>query len=331
MGERVLVTGGAGYVGSHACKALAAAGYEPVCLDDLSGGHAWAVKWGPLERVDVRDGSALDSIFARYRPSAVMHFAGLIAVGESVRSPARHYRQNIGGLLSLLGALRRWDVGRLVLSSSAAVYGAPSTVPIPESHTLAPVNPYGASKQMCERILMDCAAAGDLRAVALRYFNAAGADSAGDIGESHEPETHLIPLAIRAADDPAFTLDIFGDDYATTDGTAIRDYIHVADVARAHVAALRYLEDGGVSVALNIGTGRGHSVMDVVAATEEILGQAVKHRIVPRRPGDPPRLVADPTRAIRTLGWEPCDSDLRTILAAAARWHRRHAAGQAGQ
>ncbi|RDD61318.1 UDP-glucose 4-epimerase GalE [Ferruginivarius sediminum] len=324
MAERVLVTGGAGYVGSHACKALAGAGYEPICLDDLSGGHTWAVKWGPLERANLMDEGAVDAVMARYRPSAVLHFAGLIAVGQSVREPGRYYRANVGTLLSLLDAMRRQGVGRIVFSSSAAVYGDPVEVPIPETHPLAPVNPYGASKRMCERILADCAAAGDVSAVSLRYFNAAAADPDSDIGEAHDPETHLIPLAIRAASEPGFTLRVFGDDYPTPDGTAVRDYIHVSDLADAHVAALRYLQAGGDTTALNLGTGQGHSVLEVLRAAGEVLGRPVKRTMAPRRDGDPPRLVADPSRARRILAWEPRYSELRTIVETAARWHLRN-------
>lgn len=324
MTGRVLVTGGAGYVGSHACKALALAGYEPVCLDDLSHGHRWAVRWGPLEQVDLLDENAVDAVVRRHRPGAVMHFAGLIAVGESVAEPLSYYRANVGGLLSLLAAVRRHHIEHFVFSSSAAVYGDPRETPIPETHPTAPANPYGATKRMSERILADSAAAGDgPRSVSLRYFNAAGADPDGEIGEDHAPETHLIPLAVRAVDDPEYTLDVFGTDYATPDGTAVRDFVHVSDLATAHVAALRYLESGGETMRVNLGTGAGHSVREVIATVERVLGAPVKHRLAARRAGDTPRLVADGERAAELLGWRPQLSDLSTIVETAARWHRR--------
>jgi UDP-arabinose 4-epimerase len=320
MIKSVLVTGGAGYIGSHVCKALAAAGYRPVTVDNLEQGYAWAVQWGPLEQVDVRDGQGLDRVFERYAPIAVMNFAAYIQVGESVRAPLKYYRNNLEGLLSLVAAMRRHAVPSLVFSSTAAVYGDPAEVPIPERHPLVPLNPYGSSKLMGERILADEATTGGFESVALRYFNAAGADPEATIGEAHVPETHLIPLAIRAARDPDFTLDVFGRDFDTRDRTAVRDYIHVDDLASAHVAALDYLRAGGRTTSLNVGTGQGASVQEVIDTCAQVLGQAPKYRDAPRRAGDSPQLVADPRRARELLDWQPLSSDLQTIVETAAAW-----------
>lgn len=323
----VLVTGGAGYVGSHTCKALAQAGYCPVTLDNLSRGNRSAVRWGPFEEADLRDATAVARIFDAYRPSAVIHLAAFAYVGESVASPEIYYANNLFGIIYLVEAMHRNGVSRIVFSSTCAVYGNPSALPLTEDHPQAPVSPYGFSKLACERILADCGAAHGLTSVRLRYFNAGGADPDCEIGEVHEPETHLIPLALRAVTDPNFTLSIFGTDYATPDGTAVRDYVHVADLAAAHVLALRYLEAGGPTQALNLGTGRGVSVRQVVDAVSRILGRPAKVRDAEYRPGDPPALVADPRAARRILDWSPVHSDLDTIIATAAAWHRKtHAA-----
>jgi UDP-arabinose 4-epimerase len=321
--ERVLVTGGAGYVGSHACKALAGHGYEPVCVDTLESGHRWAVQWGPFEKADTRDETALSKIFETHKPIAVMHFAGYIEVGESVRQPLAYYRNNIESVTSLLSVMRRHRVAPFVFSSTAAVYGIPDATPIAETHPLRPMNPYGASKLACERILFDLAATGTIRAVPLRYFNAAGASPEAEIGEAHNPETHLIPNAIRAVHDPGFTLDVYGDDFETRDGTAVRDYIHVCDLASAQVAALAYLLDGGESRAFNLGTGTGATVREVVETCARLLGHRPKHRRSARRAGDPPTLVADARAAKDALGWQPRMSDLETILKTATLWHQK--------
>jgi UDP-arabinose 4-epimerase len=314
---RVLVTGGAGYIGSHACKALARAGHEPVVLDDLSQGHRWAVRWGPLEVGDVADRGRLDEVFARHRPEAVMHFAALTSVPQSVAQPERYYGVNFSGSLALIAAARDHGVGRFVFSSTCAVHGEPPAVPVTEDMPLAPVSPYGRGKMMVEQVLRDCAQAFGLRAVALRYFNAAGADPDGELGEAHAPETHLIPLVLQAAREGA-PIRVFGDDYPTPDGSCVRDYIHVADLAHAHVLALETAGDG--FSAYNLGTGRGHSVLELIAAAREVTGRTVAIEKAPRRPGDPAALYADPSLASAELGFVPRRSGLADILASAWRW-----------
>jgi UDP-arabinose 4-epimerase len=323
MSGTVLVTGGAGYVGSHAAKALARAGYRPVTLDNLSRGFAHAVRWGPLEQGDVLDRAFLDAVIKRHRPAGVLHFAALAYVGESVTDPARYYRNNVVGSLTLLEAMRDHGLSRIVFSSTCATYGVPVRLPLAEDHPQAPINPYGATKLMVERMLADLDAAHGLRSVALRYFNAAGADPDGEIGENHDPETHLIPLAIGAALGTGPQLKIFGTDYPTADGTCIRDYIHVTDLAAAHVAALRHLEAGGASAALNLGTGSGLSVREIVTEVARQVGRPVPADEVARRPGDPPELVADPTRARQLLGWTPRCSDVASVISTAYAWAAR--------
>jgi len=316
----VLVTGGAGYVGSHACKALAAAGWLPVAYDDLSSGHADLVRWGPLEVGDVGDSTNLDDVFERHRPQAVMHFAAASLVGASVADPAATYRRNVVGSLILLEAMRRHRVDAIVFSSTCATYGIPERVPIAEDAAQRPINPYGWSKLMVERLLADFAAAYGTRAVALRYFNAAGADPEGETGEDHLPETHLIPRALMAAGGLLPRLDIFGGDLSTPDGTCIRDYIHVSDLAGWHVAALdRALAAEAGLLALNLGNGRGWSVREVVAAVERVTGRRVPLVVTAPRPGDPPVLVADPTRARRMLAG-PAATGLDTMVETAWRW-----------
>ena len=319
----VLVIGGAGYIGSHACKALAQAGFFPVTCDNLANGHTWAVQWGPLEQGDIADRVWLDSVMQHYRPLAVMHFAAYAYVGESVQDPGKYYRNNVSGTLALLEAMRDNGINRLVLSSTCATYGVPEELPIDEHCPQVPINPYGASKFMIERMLPDFEKAHALRSISLRYFNAAGADPDGEIGEDHEPETHLIPLAIRAAQRDAPQLAIFGNDYATNDGTAVRDYIHVTDLAEAHVLALKNLLIDGKSCALNLGTGHGYSVREVVAAVEAVSDQSVAIKEAPRRVGDPPILIADPRRAMKVLGWRPKHS-LEDIVKTAWQWDQIH-------
>jgi len=321
MTETVLVTGGAGYIGSHACKALAQAGYQPVAYDNLVYGHRWAVRWGPLEEGDITDQRRLDQVIARYRPSAIMHFAAYAYVGESVQNPGKYYRNNVAGALCLLETVRDHGIGRFIFSSTCATYGVPTATPIGEDQPQAPINPYGASKLMVERMLQDFGQAHGLRYAALRYFNAAGADPDGEIGEVHDPETHLIPLVILAVLGQRDHVDIYGADYPTADGTCIRDYIHVTDLAVAHVRALDYLILGGASAALNLGTGRGYSVREVIAAVAEVAGRPVPARETARRPGDPPVLVADPRRGMAVLDWRPVHSGLQDIITTAWRWH----------
>ena len=322
MTQRVLVTGGAGYIGSHTCRALHAAGFEPVTFDDVRRGHADAVRWGPLEVGDLRDPGRIADVLDAYQPIAVVHFAALAYVGESMGSPGRYYDNNVTGTLALLEACRPAGVDRLVFSSTCATYGVPTTVPIPDDHPQQPINPYGASKLMVERILADFDQAHALRSVCLRYFNAAGAHPEGTIGELHDPETHLIPLVLDAAAGRRSSITIFGEDFDTPDGTCIRDYVHVSDLADAHVLALRHLLGGGGSITCNLGTGHGSSVREVIATAEAVTGRAVPVEVGPRREGDPPELVADVDIAHRVLGWQPQRSDLRTILTDAWRWHR---------
>lgn len=320
MTPTVLVTGGAGYIGSHVCKALSASGYRPVSYDNLSNGHEWAVRWGPLERGDLADCVRLGEVLERHRPIAVMHFAALIEAGHSVVDPQRFYANNVVGLLSLLTGMRAHGIHRIVFSSTAAVYGTPERTPIDEGHPLAPINPYGATKMMCERLLADFATPYGIHSVALRYFNAAGADPDGELGEAHDPETHLIPLVLDVAAGRRSHITIFGDDYPTSDGTCTRDYIHVSDLAAAHVLALgRVREAGGVD-AFNLGNGRGFTVREVIEAARAVTGRAIHTRVAGRRAGDPPVLVADSSRARRVLGWRPVHAALERQIEHAWRW-----------
>jgi UDP-glucose-4-epimerase GalE len=320
--DTVLVTGGAGYVGAHACKTLARAGYRPVCYDNLSRGHRDFVRWGPLVEGDLADRALLDETLARYRPVAAMHFAAYAYVGESMVRPELYFRNNVVGSLTLFEALLDADKPPLVFSSSCATYGLPDAMPIDETAPQRPVNPYGESKLTIERALHWLDGAHALRHVALRYFNAAGADPEGEIGERHDPETHLIPLVLDAVSGRGDAVAIFGTDYPTPDGTAIRDYIHVRDLAEAHVGALDYLLAGGASAALNLGTGIGHSVREVIGAAERVTGRPVPYREAPRREGDPPVLVADARRAQSLLRWQPALPGLDDMIATAWRWQQ---------
>lgn len=317
----VLLTGGAGYVGSHVNKALAAGGVETVVVDDLSTGHRELARWGHLEIGSILDAAFLDDVFARHSISAVMHFAGKTSVAESVREPELYHRVNVGGSACLLEAMRQAGVGTIVFSSSAAVYGHPDIDPIPESATRAPINPYGRDKAEVEDLLASAAVEWGLNHVSLRYFNAAGAAVDAEIGEWHDPETHLIPLVLDAASGGREAIDVFGDDYETRDGTCVRDYVHVVDLAEAHLLALAYAEDGGCG-AYNLGTGGGSSVLEVIASVREVTGRPVKVVVAPRRAGDPPSLVADSARARAELGWAPKRESLRLVVEDAWRWHQ---------
>jgi UDP-arabinose 4-epimerase len=320
--RHVLVPGGAGYIGSHTCKALAAAGYLPVTFDNLVHGHRDAVRWGPLVVADLADRGAIERALREHHIGAVVHFAAFAYVGESMTDPGRYFRNNITCSMQLLDAMQAVGVSNIVFSSTCATYGIPEVVPITEDTPQRPVNPYGESKLFVERALHWHGVAHDLRSVALRYFNAAGADPAGELGERHDPETHLVPLAIDAALGLAPPLRVMGTDYDTPDGTAVRDYIHVTDLADAHVRALAYLEQGGASTALNLGTGTGHSVRDVINAVERATGRRVPRIDAPRRAGDPPALVSAPDRARAALDWTPRHSDLDSIVRTALAWHR---------
>jgi UDP-arabinose 4-epimerase len=319
----VLVTGGAGYIGSHAAKILAQAGFQPVVVDNLQRGHREAVRWGPLIEADLGDRTALDRIFTEYPIEAVLHFAAFAYVGESMQFPDLYFRNNLVNTLGLLEAMRARGVRQIVFSSTCATYGNPVQIPITEDHPQQPVNPYGESKFMVERLLYWWGCIHGLRWVALRYFNAAGADPQGELGENHAPETHLIPLAISAAMGLSKALEIYGTDYDTPDGTAIRDYLHVTDLAVAHLAALRYLEGGGASTAFNLGTGRGHSVREVTSMVERVSGRKVPVRESGRRAGDPPCLIADAAKARELLRWLPEHSTLDEIVQTAWNWKAR--------
>lgn len=323
MTRKILVCGGAGYIGSHACKALAEAGFEPVVLDNLSTGHEQAVQWGPLIKADLADRARIAEIIEAEKVEAVMQFAASIEVGESVTDPGKYYANNVGNSINLLNAMGDTGLDKIVFSSTAATYGVPQSDLIDESHPQLPINPYGDTKLAVERALHWFDRAGKLRYVALRYFNAAGADADAIIGEAHDPETHLIPLVIQATLGNRPPLKVFGSDYDTRDGTAIRDFIHVDDLASAHVAALRRLLDGGASLRANLGTGSGYTVREVLSIAGGVAGREVPHEEADRRPGDPPVLVANPALAKKELGWEPTRSDLETIVETALRWHSK--------
>lgn len=319
----VLVTGGAGYIGSHTAKLLASEGHEVVVLDNLDTGHEWTVKWGPLVVGDTGDPDVVRGVLAAHQPDAVIHFAAHAYVGESMLSPEKYFRNNLIATLNLLEVLASDGTRPFVFSSSCATYGLPNQVPIREMEKQEPVSPYGESKLMVEKALKWYGAIHRLPWAALRYFNAAGADAEGELGEVHDPETHLIPLAIAAATRSAGPLGLFGSDYPTPDGTAIRDYVHVTDLADAHLQALEYLVRGGESCALNLGTGIGHSVREVIRAVGETSSKSVPTAEEGRRVGDPPRLVADPSLAHEVLGWTPMHSDLENIVATAWEWANR--------
>ena len=322
--RHVLVTGGAGYIGSHTAKALAARGFIPVTYDSLVHGHRWAVQWGPFVEGDSRDRTKLIDTMRQFEIAAVLHFAAFAYVGESMASPERYFGNNVAGSLTLFDAMLETGVRPVVFSSSCTVYGTPDSMPIAEDTPQSPVNPYGESKRMVERVLHWYATAHPLTWVALRYFNAAGADPEGQLGEAHSPETHLIPLVLDAALGGK-TVEVYGDDYPTRDGTCVRDYIHVSDLADAHVRAVDYLMSGGAPVALNLGTGIGHTVSEVIRAAQTVSGREVAYRVSRRRPGDPAVLVADARLAGKVLDWHPKYSSLETIISTAWKWHSEHA------
>jgi UDP-glucose 4-epimerase len=320
--RHILVCGGAGYIGSHMARWLALRGSRVTVLDDLSTGHREAVQWGELIEADLLDPESLERAFSGRRFDAVMHFCARSLVGESMAQPYAYYANNVAGTLNLLETMRRHDVSRLVFSSTAAVFGQPVADRIDEQHPRQPINPYGASKLMVERILADAASAYGLSSVALRYFNAAGASPDATIGESHQPETHLIPNVLRAALGTGPALKVFGDDYPTPDGTCVRDYVHVDDLAQAHERALAYLEANPGAHAFNLGNGQGFSVREVIAAASAVSGSPIAHAIEPRRPGDPSVLVATSAKARELLGWTPVHATLEPIIESALRWHR---------
>lgn len=317
---KVLVVGGAGYIGSHMVKMLLADGHQVVTFDNLSGGFRDAVLGGEFVEGDLADRLALDNVFALHRPDAVMHFASFIQVGESVQLPDKYYRNNFSNTVNLLDAMVAHGVKRFIFSSTAAIFGEPEYVPIDELHPTRPLNPYGRSKWMVEQMLVDYGLAFGLRYVCLRYFNAAGADPDGLLGERHQPETHLIPLVLQAASGRRPHIAVFGRDYDTPDGTCIRDYIHIADLCSAHLLALNMLSDGGHSNCFNLGNGEGFSVQQVIDAAQRIAGVSIQIVDAERRAGDPARLVADASRARRVLGWVPQHAELDAIIADAWRW-----------
>ncbi|MBX7066861.1 MAG: UDP-glucose 4-epimerase GalE [Parachlamydiales bacterium] len=316
----ILVVGGAGYIGSHVCKALKEAGFTPVVYDNLSTGHSWAIQFGPSVIADLEDEAALLNAFYQYQPDAVIHLASLINVRDSIVNPALYWEKNLVVTLALLKAMMKANVLNLVFSSTAAIYGSPQRVPIDESHPKAPMNAYGKTKWAVEEMLQDFSNAHGLQFAALRYFNASGADPSAIIGEAHEPETHLIPLVIRTALGVRERLMVYGQDFATPDGTAIRDYIHVSDLANAHILALKYLFKQKKSLQVNLGTGTGYSVKEIVQAVESFGGKRVPVEIVSRLAHDSPMLVADPSKAKEILNWHPQMSDLPSIISTAWNW-----------
>jgi UDP-arabinose 4-epimerase len=323
--KNVLVTGGAGYVGSHGCKALAIAGYYPVVFDSLENGHRDMVKWGPLIEGDLRDAGAIERAVKDVQPTAVLHFAAYAYVGESMNEPGKYYRNNLVGTLNLLDAMRCCGIDKLVFSSTCSTFGVPIAPTIDESHPQRPINPYGKSKLAIESMLQDYDLAYGLRSISLRYFNAAGADEGGEIGEAHEPETHLVPLILQTALGERERIDVFGNDFDTSDGTCVRDYVHVSDLADAHVLALKQLEAGGATTAYNLGTGRGYSVRELIAVCSYITGRNIASRDVDRRTGDPAVLIADPSLARSKLGWRPRYDDIESIVRTAWAWHSKAA------
>ena len=321
LNKKILVTGGAGYIGSHVCKALSKNGYEPITFDNLSRGNKWSVKWGPLEVGDILDITKIESVMKKYRPAAVMHFAAFAYIGESFENPVMYYRNNVVGSLNLFETMIKLGIQNCIFSSSCATYGIPQQVPIPVNHPQNPINPYGMSKLTIERMLRDFEKAYKLKHVSLRYFNAAGADPDGEIGELHIPETHLIPLILDVAVKDKGYIEIYGNDYDTPDGTCIRDYIHVSDLAEAHLLALNYLLYNGKSKSFNLGTGKGYSVLEIINTIKRLSGKNIPFQIKPRRLGDPPILMADASSAIEILGWKQKYSSIGREVNDALKWH----------
>ena len=327
MSDTILVVGGAGYIGSHMVKRLRRAGFHVVVADDLSAGRREATLGAPLHVGDIGDAAFVDALLHEIRPAAVMHFASFIQVGESVADPAKYYRNNVAATQVLLDGMRAHGVARFIFSSTAAIFGDPQYVPIDEAHPKAPINPYGRSKWFVEQMLEDFDRAYGLKSTCLRYFNAAGADPDGELGECHEPETHLIPLILQVASGRRAHITVYGDDYATPDGTCVRDYIHVEDLCDAHLLALRRLLDGADSARYNLGNGNGYSVREVIEAVRRVTGHAIPVVTGARREGDPPVLVADASAARDTLGWRPRHADLDAIVAHAWAWEQRRTGG----
>ncbi len=323
MSQTVLITGGAGYIGSHANSVLAARGYETLVLDNLVYGHKDLVQWGKLIVGYISDTALLQQVFSTYHIDAVMHFAAYTYVGESVTDPAKYYLNNVGGTLNLLRAMQRAGVNKLIFSSTCATYGVPQEIPLTESHPQNPINPYGRTKLMIEQAMADFSQAYGLQYLALRYFNAAGADPQSRVGERHDPETHLIPLTLLAGLVPHKTLKIFGTDYETPDGTCVRDYIHVTDLAEAHALGLEYLLDGGTSNAFNLGNGQGFSVREIIESARRVSGQEIPAIEAERRAGDPPFLVGSAEKIHSVLGWKPQFTNIDAIVSTAWNWHKK--------
>jgi UDP-glucose 4-epimerase len=321
--ENILVAGGAGYIGSHTCLDLFNKGFRPIVYDNLSNGHAEFVKWGPLETGDIRDRNRLDDVLKKYKPRAIMHFAAAIEVGESVRDPGAYYDNNVAGTITLLRAAQAAEIDKIVFSSTCATYGVPSSIPLSEAHVQSPINPYGRSKLIVEQILQDLDRYQGFRSCILRYFNAAGADPEGRIGEWHSPETHAIPIAMEAALGRRPHFQVLGTDYDTRDGSCVRDFVHVLDLADAHTRAVEHLLNDGTSQALNLGTGHGTTVKELVATVRAVIGRSFDVRYGPRREGDSPALVADNALARQTIGWSP-RHDLHSIIDSAWNWHSNY-------
>jgi UDP-glucose 4-epimerase len=319
----ILVAGGAGYIGAHTCLDLFTKGFSPIVYDNLSNGHAEFVKWGPLEIGDIRDRNKLDEVLRKYKPLAIMHFAAAIEVGESVRDPSGYYDNNVSGTITLLRAAQAVGIDKIVFSSTCATYGIPSSMPMNESHAQLPINPYGRSKLIVEQILKDLDLYQGLRSFILRYFNAAGADPEGRIGEWHSPETHAIPIAIETALGRRSHFEVLGTDYDTRDGTCVRDFVHVLDLADAHTRAIEHLLKDGISHAVNLGTGHGTTVKELLETVQHVVGRGFDIKYGPRRKGDSPILVADNALARRTIGWSP-RHDLQSIIGTAWNWHSNY-------